>query len=101
MRHADDEDEPSMTRLKGRAALVTGAQQGIGRAIALAFAHEGADVVINYLDDLKAAERVAADARDTGVRALGSSSGPSASGTSCWTSTSRAPASARKRRRAP
>ena len=59
-----------MTRLKGRAALVTGAQQGIGRAIALAFAHEGADVVINYLDDLKAAERVAADARDTGVRAL-------------------------------
>src|SRR5262249_15714174 len=70
MRHADDEDEPSMTRLKGRAALVTGAQQGIGRAIALAFAHEGADVVINYLGDLKAGERVAADARDTGVRAL-------------------------------
>ena len=59
-----------MTRLKGRVALVTGAQQGIGRAIALAFAHEGADVVVNYLDDLAAAERVAADARKTGVRAL-------------------------------
>jgi NAD(P)-dependent dehydrogenase (short-subunit alcohol dehydrogenase family) len=69
MRHADD-DEPTMTRLKGRVALITGAQQGIGRAIALAFAHEGADVVINYLDDPNAAERVAADARKTGVRAL-------------------------------
>src|SRR5262245_1464406 len=70
MRHADDDDEPAMTRLKGRVALITGAQQGIGRAIALAFAHEGADVVVNYLDDLHAAERVAADARKTGVRAL-------------------------------
>jgi NAD(P)-dependent dehydrogenase (short-subunit alcohol dehydrogenase family) len=69
MRHAHD-DEPLMTRLKGRVALVTGAQQGIGRAIALAFAHEGADIVINYLDDLNAAERVATDARKTGVRAL-------------------------------
>jgi len=59
-----------MTRLKGRVALVTGAQQGIGRAIALAFAHEGADVVVNYLDDLGAAERVATDARKSGVRAL-------------------------------
>jgi len=59
-----------MTRLKGRVALVTGAQQGIGRAIALAFAQEGADVVVNYLDDLGAAERVATDARKSGVRAL-------------------------------
>jgi 3-oxoacyl-[acyl-carrier protein] reductase len=51
-------------------ALVTGAQQGIGRAIALAFAHEGADVVVNYLDDAAGAERVAAEARTCGVRAL-------------------------------
>jgi NAD(P)-dependent dehydrogenase (short-subunit alcohol dehydrogenase family) len=57
-------------RLKGRVALVTGAQQGIGRAMALAFAREGADVVVNYLDDARAAEQVATEARKSGVRAL-------------------------------
>jgi NAD(P)-dependent dehydrogenase (short-subunit alcohol dehydrogenase family) len=45
-------------RLRGKVALVTGAQQGIGRGIALAFAREGADVAVNYLDDRAAAETV-------------------------------------------
>ncbi|HUF91484.1 MAG TPA: SDR family NAD(P)-dependent oxidoreductase [Candidatus Limnocylindria bacterium] len=57
-------------RLAGKVALVTGAQQGIGRAIALAMAREGADVGINYLDDRAAAEGAAEEARGHGRRAL-------------------------------
>src|SRR5689334_22147744 len=36
-------------KLKGRATLITGADSGIGRAVAIAFAREGADVLISYL----------------------------------------------------
>src|SRR5215475_12065945 len=53
-------------RCEGKIALVTGGQQGIGRAAALAFAREGAEVALNYLDDLAAAERTADE-----IRALG------------------------------
>ena len=57
-------------RLRGRIALVTGAQQGIGRGIALAFAREGADVAVNYLDDRAAAEKVMQEVRAAGGRAV-------------------------------
>ncbi len=38
-------------RLQGKAAIVTGADSGIGRAVTLAFAREGADVVLSYLEE--------------------------------------------------
>jgi NAD(P)-dependent dehydrogenase (short-subunit alcohol dehydrogenase family) len=55
-------------RLAGRIALVTGAQQGIGAAIAVALAEEGADVTITWLDDEPAAGAVAARVRAAGRR---------------------------------
>jgi len=54
MPHEPDHGESSYRgsgRLEGRRALVTGADSGIGRAVALAFAREGADVVISYLPE--------------------------------------------------
>ena len=38
-------------RLAGKAAVITGADSGIGRAVAIAYAREGADVLISYLDE--------------------------------------------------
>ena len=44
-------------KLQGQAALITGGDSGIGRAVALAFAREGADVLISYLDEHSDAEQ--------------------------------------------
>jgi gluconate 5-dehydrogenase len=62
--------EAAMADLDGKAALVTGAQQGIGAAIAIALARAGADVAINYLDGLADAEAVAEAVRAAGRRAI-------------------------------
>jgi NAD(P)-dependent dehydrogenase (short-subunit alcohol dehydrogenase family) len=43
-------------RLAGKVALITGADSGIGKAVAIAFAREGADVVVSYLDEHEDAE---------------------------------------------
>ncbi len=56
-------------RLSARVAIVTGAQQGIGEAIALAYGREGARVVVNYLDDAAAAEAIAGRIAAAGGRA--------------------------------
>jgi glucose 1-dehydrogenase len=59
-----------MSSLAGQKALVTGANTGIGKAIAVALGKAGADVVVNYLHDEKVAQDVAAQIRDTGVKAF-------------------------------
>lgn len=58
-------------RLVGRHALITGADSGIGAAVAIAFAREGADVALNYLpSEEEDAEHVCAVIRDAGQRAV-------------------------------
>jgi len=59
-----------MMKLEGRKAVVTGASRGIGRAIALALADEGADVAVNYMSSEAAARAVVAEIEKRGRRAL-------------------------------
>lgn len=61
---------PGSGRLKGKVAIVTGADSGIGRAVAALYAREGADVAILYLCEHNDAEKTADIVRDEGTRAL-------------------------------
>jgi 3-oxoacyl-[acyl-carrier protein] reductase len=56
--------------LKGKTALVTGSSKGLGRAILLRLAAQGANVVVNYSRDKAAADEVLAAAHEHGVRAI-------------------------------
>ena len=57
-------------KLAGRAALITGADSGIGRAVAIAFAREGADVLISYLEEHEDAKETARWVEQAGRRAV-------------------------------
>jgi len=57
-------------QFKGKKVLITGSSRGIGRATTLAFAKEGADVVIHYRRDEEAAMAAAEEVRKLGVQAL-------------------------------
>lgn len=57
-------------RLEGKIALITGADSGIGRAVAIAYAREGADVAIAYLDEHDDAQETARWVEQAGRRCL-------------------------------
>lgn len=57
-------------RFAGKIALVTGAARGIGRAIALRLARDGADVAVNYRKEAERARGLADEIRSIGVRAV-------------------------------
>ncbi|TAJ33660.1 MAG: SDR family NAD(P)-dependent oxidoreductase [Reyranella sp.] len=59
-----------MTDLKGKVALVTGASRGIGRAVALALAGQGAAVAVNYRERAKEAADVVAEIEKAGGKAM-------------------------------
>jgi len=73
MKPAADHGESSYRgtgQLKGCRALITGADSGIGRAVALAFAREGADVAISYLSEHEDARETARLVTDAGQKAI-------------------------------
>lgn len=57
-------------KLTGKAAVITGADSGIGRAVAIAYAREGADVLIAYLNEHEDAKQVAALVEQAGRKAV-------------------------------
>lgn len=57
-------------KLAGKSAVITGADSGIGRAVAIAFAREGADVLISYLDEHDDAAEVGALVEEAGRKAI-------------------------------
>ena len=70
--NADQSDAPVCSIVKslaGQKALVTGANSGIGRAIAIALGHAGADVVVNYVSREEEAQKVVQEIQRCGARA--------------------------------
>ena len=57
-------------RLKGKRAIITGGDSGIGRAVAIAYAREGADIVISYLDEDEDADETKRLVEEAGRKAV-------------------------------
>lgn len=66
----DDPDYRAGGKLKGKIAVITGGDSGIGRAVAVAFAKEGADVAIVYLSEDNVARQTRSTVEYYGARAL-------------------------------
>jgi NAD(P)-dependent dehydrogenase (short-subunit alcohol dehydrogenase family) len=69
-RPVSDRPEKPEGRLAGKVALITGGDSGIGRAVAIAFAQEGADVVVGYLDEHKDAHETRERVEELGRRCV-------------------------------
>lgn len=65
-----DTEHPGLGRLKNKVAVITGGDSGIGRAVAIQFAKEGAEVAIVYLNEHEDAEETAEGVRKYGKEAL-------------------------------
>lgn len=61
---------PGSGRLEGKVAIITGGDSGIGRAVAVLFAREGADIVISHLEEEEDAMATAEMVEDEGARAV-------------------------------
>lgn len=59
-----------MSKLSGKVAVVTGASKGIGAAIAKAFAHEGASVIVNYASSKDGADKIVDEITSNGGKAI-------------------------------
>ncbi|QNF28382.1 SDR family oxidoreductase [Metabacillus elymi] len=66
----DDSTYTGSGKLKNKVAIITGGDSGIGRAVAVFFAKEGADVVISYLDEQKDADETKKHVEEQGQKCL-------------------------------
>jgi NAD(P)-dependent dehydrogenase (short-subunit alcohol dehydrogenase family) len=67
---AEDEKHRGSGKLRGKVAIITGGDSGIGRAVAIAFAKEGADVAVLYLEEHKDAQETEQRVEEWGRKCL-------------------------------